>query len=221
MLVANVSSWANYFALSWLPKYLHEKVGVSLDQTGFVLILPYFAPVVGGNLGAQIADRMLKRGWSVLSVRRTMECICATPQTVATYVCAGRNTTFVTHQLRNCLAQACFLTACLVLRCNFVGFVQTYTCANGDAACGSSILCLGYFAVEEQPSLMSFTVLTTIEGFFSAFSMSGYLTSKACFIASIQNICSSLLVPRLVFVHANQHFGGFIRNPGPRWRSQI
>ena len=78
-LVVNVSSWATYFALSWLPKYLHEKVGVSLDQTGFVLILPYFAPVAGGNLGAQVADRMLRRGWSVLSVRRTMECICATP----------------------------------------------------------------------------------------------------------------------------------------------
>ena len=73
-----VPSWANYFALSWLPKYLHEEVGVSLDQTGFVLILPYIAPVAGGNIGAQIADRLLQRGWSVVSVRRTMECICKT-----------------------------------------------------------------------------------------------------------------------------------------------
>ena len=71
-----VHSWANYFALSWLPKYLHEEVGVPLDQTGFVLILPYLAPVLGGNVGAQIADRLLQRGWSVLSVRRFMECIC-------------------------------------------------------------------------------------------------------------------------------------------------
>ena len=77
-LYAHVPSWANYFALSWLPKYLHEEVGVSLEQTGFVLLLPYIAPVAGGNIGAQIADYMLQRGWSVLSVRRTMECICAT-----------------------------------------------------------------------------------------------------------------------------------------------
>eukprot|EP01043_Picozoa_sp_COSAG02_P092656 COSAG02_NODE_29249_length_573_cov_0.869198_1_plen_31_part_10 len=29
---------------------------MSLEQTGFVLILPYIAPVAGGNIGAQIAD---------------------------------------------------------------------------------------------------------------------------------------------------------------------
>lgn len=45
------------------------------------------------------------------------------------------------------------------------------------AACGSSMCCLGYFAVVSEPSLTSFTVLTTIEGFFSTFSFSGYLTN--------------------------------------------
>lgn len=37
--------------------------------------------------------------------------------------------------------------------------------------------CLGYFVVVEQPSLASFTVVTTVEGFFSTFSFSGYLTN--------------------------------------------
>ena len=60
-----------------------------------------------------------RRGWSVLTVRRCMECI----------------------------------------------------------SCGSSMLCLGYFAVVETPSLTAFTVLTTIEGFFATFSFSGYLTN--------------------------------------------
>ena len=141
-------NWANYFALMWLPKYLNEQVGVPLAQTGFVLLLPYAAPVLGGNIGAQLADRLLQRcaandspcppslrdlsvtrvgvagagrGWSVLAVRRCMECI----------------------------------------------------------SCGSSMLCLGYFAVVETPSLTAFTVLTTIEGFFATFSFSGYLTYAA------------------------------------------
>lgn len=112
-------NWANYFALSWLPKYLNEQVGVPLSQTGFVLMLPYIAPVAGGLVGAQIADRLLARGWSVLRVRKLMECI----------------------------------------------------------SCGSSMFCLGFFAVVERPSLSSFLVLTTVEGFFST---SFYKQSACC-----------------------------------------
>ena len=68
-------NWANYFALSWLPTYLHEVVGTSLEQSGFVLVLPFVAPVAGGNAGAWLADRLLSRGWRVIVVRRLMECI--------------------------------------------------------------------------------------------------------------------------------------------------
>ena len=53
-------------------------------------------------------------------------------------------------------------------------------------SCGSSMLCLGYFAVVETPSLTAFTVLTTVEGFFATFSFSGYLTCAGIWVAFFQ-----------------------------------
>jgi ACS family sodium-dependent inorganic phosphate cotransporter len=62
----------------WLPKYLVDVVGVPLESSGFVLMLPYLLPFLGANVGGQVADRLLASGMKQGNVRKTMEIISAT-----------------------------------------------------------------------------------------------------------------------------------------------
>ena len=49
-----------------------------VEQTGLVLILPYIAPVLGGNLGAQIADWLLAKGQTCSSTCLSFGHYCST-----------------------------------------------------------------------------------------------------------------------------------------------
>ena len=72
-------NWAGFFALSWLPKYLVEVVGVSLHSSGFVLLLPALMPFLGCNIGGVLAHWLQNtRGWPLLRVRQFMELISST-----------------------------------------------------------------------------------------------------------------------------------------------
>ena len=79
-------NWAGFFALSWLPKYLVEVVGVPLRTSGFVLLMPYLMPFLGCNAGGFLADWLLNtRGWPLERVRKFLELISST----AGIVCTG------------------------------------------------------------------------------------------------------------------------------------
>ena len=41
--------------LSWLPKYFQDKLGTSVESTGFLLILPYVVPFLTSNSSGHIA----------------------------------------------------------------------------------------------------------------------------------------------------------------------
>lgn len=68
-------NWANYFSISWLPKYLVDVLGLSLQQSALSLLLPYIMPFLGSHVAGFIADRLICRGWQIVTVRKSMQAI--------------------------------------------------------------------------------------------------------------------------------------------------
>ena len=61
-------SWGWYVFLTFLPQYLHNQLNFDLRASGGVAILPYVTHLLGQNLAALVADRML----SARSLRPTV-----------------------------------------------------------------------------------------------------------------------------------------------------
>ena len=78
-------NYCNFFVISWLPKYLVEVVGLSLEESGVFLLLPYIAPFGGVLLAGQVSDALIRRGWKVVHVRKTLQ----TVSDVGQAVCIG------------------------------------------------------------------------------------------------------------------------------------
>ena len=66
-----------WFYLFWLPKFLHEKHGLTLTGLGAPLVVIYVMADVGSIGGGWIAGRFMKRGWSLNRARKTAMLICA------------------------------------------------------------------------------------------------------------------------------------------------
>ena len=49
-------NWTWYLLLSWLPKYLHDVLGIELAGIGFAALLPYVVPFIFANVGGMLAD---------------------------------------------------------------------------------------------------------------------------------------------------------------------
>lgn len=66
-----------WFFLSWLPKFLHTRHGLSLLELGLPLIVIYLAADIGSIGGDWLAGRFIKHGWSVNRARKTAMLVCA------------------------------------------------------------------------------------------------------------------------------------------------
>lgn len=67
-------NYANFFIISWLPKYLVDIVGLSLEESGVALLLPYIMPFFGVLSAGQVSDWLIvTRGWKVVHVRKVMQ----------------------------------------------------------------------------------------------------------------------------------------------------
>jgi ACS family hexuronate transporter-like MFS transporter len=58
-----------WFYLFWLPKFLVEKRGFTLEQVGLLAWLPYLTADVGAIFGGVLSGQLVKRGWPVLGAR--------------------------------------------------------------------------------------------------------------------------------------------------------
>ena len=72
LLIRFVSDPVWYFCLFWLPGYLQEQMGLTLEQTGSVGWIPFLAADLGGVATAAWSDRLVKRGRAPLDARRFM-----------------------------------------------------------------------------------------------------------------------------------------------------
>ena len=66
-----------WFYLYWIPKFLNEKHGLTLNKLGPPLVLIYVMADVGSIGGGWLAGAFLKRGWSENRARKTAMLICA------------------------------------------------------------------------------------------------------------------------------------------------
>ena len=53
--------------LTWLPSYLEHERGLTVALTGWVIAIPYIFGTLGMLSAGQVADRLLRRGLSLVS----------------------------------------------------------------------------------------------------------------------------------------------------------
>jgi MFS transporter, ACS family, hexuronate transporter len=66
-----------WFYLFWLPKYLQETFGLALMQLVIPTMLVYTASALGSVLGGGLSLRLINRGWSINSARKSVLLVCA------------------------------------------------------------------------------------------------------------------------------------------------
>jgi ACS family hexuronate transporter-like MFS transporter len=72
LLIRFVSDPVWYFCLFWLPGYLQEDSGLTLQQVGMVGWIPFLAADLGAIATAAWSDRMVRRGAEPLIARKRM-----------------------------------------------------------------------------------------------------------------------------------------------------
>jgi nitrate/nitrite transporter NarK len=61
--------------LSWIPKFFKARYGLDLGTAGFLSILPYLGISICSLSAGRLADVLVKRGFPLLYVRKTMQCV--------------------------------------------------------------------------------------------------------------------------------------------------
>ena len=59
-----------YFYMFWIPKYLSQERGVTLEQIGQVTWIPFLALGISNIAGGWVSDWMIRRGLPALAARR-------------------------------------------------------------------------------------------------------------------------------------------------------
>jgi ACS family hexuronate transporter-like MFS transporter len=59
-----------YFYLFWLPKYMADAKGLSLQQIGELVWIPYLASLIGGVMGGAASSWLVRRGVSTVRARQ-------------------------------------------------------------------------------------------------------------------------------------------------------
>lgn len=69
------TNWTWYTFLTWLPAYLVQVRGFSLNEMGVYATFPYIAMMLLGNSTAWLADDLIHRGVSVTLVRKVFQTV--------------------------------------------------------------------------------------------------------------------------------------------------
>ena len=69
------NNWSLFLLLSWLPTFINKGLGVDYASVGMFTIIPFITAVIFYNISGSAADRMIKRGMSILKVRKIMQTV--------------------------------------------------------------------------------------------------------------------------------------------------
>jgi ACS family hexuronate transporter-like MFS transporter len=61
-----------YFYMFWIPQYLHQERGASLDEIGRLSWIPFLSLGIASLMGGGLSDRLVRRGWPVGRTRKTI-----------------------------------------------------------------------------------------------------------------------------------------------------
>lgn len=67
-------NYTGWLYLSWLPGYLQAERGLSLANTGWVAAIPFLFGSVGMLVNGTVADRLAKKGYSLIKSRKALIC---------------------------------------------------------------------------------------------------------------------------------------------------
>ena len=63
-------NWGYYTLLAWLPSYFELALGLSVDKSSLLTLIPYIAMTAMTPFVGPVADGLVTKGWSVTSVRK-------------------------------------------------------------------------------------------------------------------------------------------------------
>ena len=63
-------NWGYYTLLAWLPSYFEMALGLEVDKSSFLTLIPYLAMTAMMPLVGPVADGMVDRGVSITTVRK-------------------------------------------------------------------------------------------------------------------------------------------------------
>ncbi len=67
-------NYTGWLYLSWLPGYLQAERGLSLANTGWVAAIPFLFGSIGMLVNGTVADRLAKKGYSLIASRKALIC---------------------------------------------------------------------------------------------------------------------------------------------------
>jgi ACS family sodium-dependent inorganic phosphate cotransporter len=68
--------WTWYMLLTWLPIYLVQARGFSLEEMGVYAMVPYLAMLLAANGAGWAADGLIRRGVNITLVRKGFQSLC-------------------------------------------------------------------------------------------------------------------------------------------------
>jgi ACS family hexuronate transporter-like MFS transporter len=80
-----------WFYLFWLPKYLQETFGLTLNQIVVPTLVVYNASTIGSVAGGWLSSSLIKRGWAINAARKTAMLACALAAVPVLYAPYARN----------------------------------------------------------------------------------------------------------------------------------
>lgn len=63
-------NWGYYTLLAWLPSYFEMALGLNVEKSSLLTLIPYISMTVMTPFVGPIADDLVKRGWEVTHVRK-------------------------------------------------------------------------------------------------------------------------------------------------------
>jgi ACS family hexuronate transporter-like MFS transporter len=111
LLAGLVSTPVWFFYLFWLPGYLQENLGLTLQQVGWLGWIPFLAADLGGIVSGLASDRLIKAGWAPVNARLTV---------LGTAACLAPVGIFTMHAPHLAVALAIFSLVGLVCQTWFV-----------------------------------------------------------------------------------------------------
>jgi ACS family sodium-dependent inorganic phosphate cotransporter len=69
------SNWILYLLLSWLPSYFRSAQDLSIQSAGLYSAAPWLTMFVMANVAGMFADRLIRRGLSLTTVRKLMQTV--------------------------------------------------------------------------------------------------------------------------------------------------
>lgn len=82
-------NWGYYTLLAWLPSYFDMALGLNIEKSSLLTLIPYIAMTIMTPFVGPVADGLVSRGWSVTAVRKLSQGISFAGPAVCMLALAG------------------------------------------------------------------------------------------------------------------------------------